>query len=205
MNKGDEQLQQYPRIPDSKVKHTSDFNPRTYYSIQDRVNSDSSFEKKYFLKLIEEGWYKLHDNNLILDEINKGRHFKYRLNGNGLSSATKGTFRSGGIIIGKNDEDERYIMYKAYNGCIFPLQIKDVYEIYVKDSNSTSTNSKTIKKTVKFNRPENPTSYPVYLKHPKTQEDVIVYYAKDNYARDRFMLTKKFEYAYKTGDWTILS
>ena len=203
MNKGDPMLQLYPRLPDTKTKHTSDFNPRTYYSIQDRVNDDPNFEREYINKLINEGWYKLSDNKLILDENLKGRHFKYRLNGTGFSSAGKGTFRSGGIIIGKNEEDERYVMYKAYNGCIFPLQIKDVLEIYIKNDNSTSSNPKIIKKTVKFKRPEKPTAYPVYLTDPKTDEQVVVYYGKDNYSKDRFMMSKKYEYAYKTGDWTL--
>ena len=208
MEKADPSLQMYPRIPDYNTRHRPDFNPRRYISIQDRVNSDRDFEIYYINKLITEGWFKLEDNRMILDERMKGRHFKYRLNGKSISKADKGTFRSGGIIIGKNKDDVNYVIYKAYNGCIFPLQLDVVQEIYVKNPNEKIEGSKkerVIKETVYFNDPGPPTSFPVYLNSPLTGEDVIVYYAKDNYKKDRFMMTKKFEYAFKTGDWYILS
>ena len=128
-------LQMYERKEDINTVHRPDFNPRRYNSIQDRVNSDPEYEKMYIDKLISEGWYKLQDNRSILSNEMKGRHFKYRLNGKSLSGAQKGTFRSGGIVIGRTDEDTegKYIMYKAYNGRLFPLQIDDILVIYTKD------------------------------------------------------------------------
>ena len=207
MEKIDETLQEYPRIPDYRTVHRSNFNPSTYVSIQDRVNSSPEFEFNYINKLIEEGWYKLGDNSMILDENMKGRHFKYRLNGKSISGAERGTFRSGGIIIGKDKECANYVIYKAYNGCIFPLQLDDIEEIYIKDPNCKIEGSKKereIKNTVYFNNPGPPTKYPVYLTSPITGSDIVVYYAKDNYKKDRFMLSKKYSYAYKTGDWGIL-
>lgn len=208
MEKADLTLQSYTRVPDYSVRHRPDFNPRRYISIQDRVNSDRNFEINYINKLISEGWFIIEDNNMILDERMKGRHFKYRLNGKSISKASPGTFRSGGIIIGKNKDDVKYVMYKAYNGCIFPLQLDDVQEIYIKDPNVKIEGNKkerVINETVYFNDPGRPTSFAVYLKSPLTGEDIAVYYAKDNYKRDRFMMTKKFEYAYKTGDWDIVA
>ena len=207
MNKIDEDLQLYNRLPDPKVKHRPDFVSSRYISIQDRVNNSKEYEQEYISKLINEGWYTLGNNIDIFEDVMKGRHFKYRLNGNSLSGASKGTFRSGGIVIGKNNEDPNYLMYKAYNGCLFPLQIKDIEEIYVKDPNVTSEIDKTpkrINKTVYFKEPNNITSYPVKLVSKLTNEEIVVYYAKDNYSKDRFMNTKKFEYAYKTGDWSFL-
>ena len=204
MSKADENLQMYPRIQDPHVKHSDTFNNRSYISIQSKVNSDPLFEKNYIEKLISEGWFKLKNKNDILDDTMKGRHFKYRLNGKSISGVKNGTFRSGGIIIGKNEEDEKYIMYKAYNGCLFPLQLDDILEIYIKQINNDIGIPKQIKNTVKFKRPVKITEYPVLLESPITKEDVVIYYAKDNYSRDRFKMSKKFDYAYRTSDWTFI-
>ena len=97
-----EDLQEKPHIPDSNVKHHKHFNPKTYISIQERVNSDPDFEQFYIDKLISEGWVRLESNKSVLSDELKGKHFKYRLNGTGKSDARKGTFRSGGIIMGIN-------------------------------------------------------------------------------------------------------
>lgn len=204
MDKVREELQLYDRIPDFNTKHRPDFSANRYISIQDRVNNDENFEKEYIEKLISEGWYKLEDIKSILDEKMSGRNFKYRLNGNSLSKKAKGTFRSGGFIIGKNKNDENYVMYKAYNGCIFPLQLNDVEEIYVKDPNvkiEGNKREKIIKNTVYFKTPEKATNYPVYLLSKHTNQRTPIYYAKDNYTRDRFMGSKKFVYAQTTEDW----
>tara|TARA_B100000427_G_C15508168_1_gene594946 strand:- start:544 stop:1167 length:624 start_codon:yes stop_codon:yes gene_type:complete len=201
-------LQMYERKEDINTVHRPDFNPRRYNSIQDRVNSDPEFEKMYIDKLISEGWYKLLDNRSILSEEMKGRHFKYRLNGKSLSGAKKGTFRSGGIIIGRSndDDDGKYIMYKAYNGRIFPLQISDILEIYTKDPSIKIQGSKkeqNVSKTVFFNRPGGITKFPVYLLSELSGERIPIYYARDKYSQERFAASKKYQYALKTGDWNF--
>ena len=204
MDKIRPELQLYDRNPDHNTKHAKGFNPFRYISIQDRVNNDPEFEIAYINKLSEEGWYKLGDNKSILMDEMKGRHFKYRLNGSGLSNPEKGTFRSGGIIIGKKEEGDKYIMYKAYNGCLFPLQLSDVEEIYVKNPNikiNGNKKEKIIDKTVFFKEPEVKTAFPVYLQSRYSDNNVVVYYATDNFKRERFKNTKKYEYALKTGDW----
>jgi hypothetical protein len=206
MDKINEDLQLYTRLADPKVKHRPDFVSSRYVSIQDKVNNSVEYESNYINKLINKGWYKLGNNTDIFKDVMKGIHFKYRLNGNSISGASKGTFRSGGIIIGKKNDDPNYLMYKAYNGCLFPLQIKDIQEIYIKDPNieKTERTNKAINKTVYFKEPTNITSFPVKLISKLTNEEIVIYYAKDNYTKDRFMNTKKFEYAYKTGDWSFL-
>ena len=201
-------LQMYERKEDINTVHRPDFNPRRYNSIQDRVNSDPGFEKTYIDKLISEGWYKLLDNRSILSEDMKGRHFKYRLNGKSLSGAEKGTFRSGGIIIGRQNDDTegKYIMYKAYNGRLFPLQISDVLEIYTKDPSVKINGSKkeqNIYKTVFFNRPGGITKFPVYLLSELSGERIPIYYARDKYSQERFTASKKYQYALKTADWNF--
>ena len=194
----------YDRTPDYNVKHAKGFNPFRYISIQDRVNNDSEFEIAYINKLVAEGWFKLEDNRSILKNEMKGRHFKYRLNGNGLSNPERGTFRSGGIIIGRKEEADDYIMYKAYNGCLFPLQMNDIEEIYVKDPNvkiDGNRKERVIKTTVFFKEPEHETRFPVFLQSRLTGDNIVVHYAKDNYKRERFVTSKKYQYAFKTGDW----
>ena len=199
-------LQMYERKEDINTVHRPDFNPRRYNSIQDRVNSDPEFEKSYINKLISEGWYKLQDNRSILSDEMKGRHFKYRLNGKSLSGAQKGIFRSGGIIIGRSDEDieGKYIMYKAYNGRLFPLQISDILVIYTKDPSIKIEGSKkerSVSRTVFFNRPGGFTKFPVFLISELNGERIPIYYGKDKYAQERFSASKKYQYALKTGDW----
>lgn len=203
MDRVNEELQLYERVPDSSTKHVRGFNSSKYVSIQDRVNIDPAFESEYMDHLVESGWYRLENNSDMFKEELKGRHFKYRLNGKSLSRAEKGTFRSGGMMIGRKDA-ENYVLYKSYTGAIFPLQLSDVEVVYVRDPNikiKGKNGEKMIMKTVFFAEPQNATVYPVSLRSPLTGEDVIVYYAKDNYSKDRFMMSKKFNYAYETSDW----
>jgi len=209
MEKANPNLQEYERKPDFNTKHRPDFNPRNYKSIQDRVNSDPEYEISYNDKLIADGWYKLQEIRSILSEEMKGRHFKYRLNGKSLSGAEKGTFRSGGMIIGRSIDDKigKYIIYRAYNGCIFPLQLSDVFEIYTKDPAikiAGSKKEKTISKTVFFAQPGGTTLFPVNLASNLNGENVIIYYGRDKYSQNRFMQSKKYEYALRTGDWAII-
>jgi hypothetical protein len=204
MNRVKEDLQLYEHVPDANIKHAKGFNNDRYLSIQDRVNADPDFEVKYIDKLDENGWIKLANNSDILRDDLKGRHFKYRLNGKSISNAEKGTFRSGGMVVGMKNGDPNFILYKAYNGCIFSLQLSDIEVIYMRDPNKKiagNNKEKQILKTVYFDDPKNATIYPVYLKSRLTGEDVIVYYAKDNNKKERFMNTKKFIYAYETSDW----
>lgn len=187
----DTSLQLYERIPDQYIKHSKDFNPDNYKSIQDKVNNDPDFEKAYFQDLIAKGWVKLSKNSDIL-YYPPGETFKYRLNGNSLSKMEEGTFRSGGFIVGKPLDSNEYILYKAYNGCIFPLQIKDLQEVYVKDIRQ---------QTMLFNPPGEPTNNPVYLSDPDTNELVVVYYGKKPKDSKNFQKTKKFQTALKYGKW----
>jgi hypothetical protein len=191
-------LQMYPHIPDKHTKHDTRYNPDTYISIQTKVNNDSKFEKNYISKIVADGWVALKNVNDIL-LFPKGRSFKYRLNGNSLSGIPEGTFRSGGWLLGKNMEDkdnkEKYIMYKGYNGAIFSLQINDILEVYIKSSK---------KEIPVFKKPDLNfiTNYPVYLPDPETNKQVVVYYAKDEYNRRRFMNSLKYKKAQAFSMWT---
>lgn len=187
----DTSLQLYERIPDKYTKHKLGFNPDTYTSIQDMVNNDPEFEKEYFQQLIDKGWVKLKNTSDIL-YYPPGNTFKYRLNGNSISKVEEGTFRSGGFLVGKPLDSSDYILYKAYNGSIFPLQLADIQEIYVKDPKQ---------EYIVFNFPTNITNYPVYLPHPITKEPTIVFYGRKSSDVTRFTTTKKFNKALKYGNW----
>jgi|TARA_B110000902_G_scaffold166327_1_gene189858 hypothetical protein len=204
MEKINPDLQMYARKPIGIVRHQPNFNPNKYISIQSRVNSDPEYEKEYISKLINEGWYQMADKKNILSDEMRGKYFKYRLNGNGMSKAEKGTFRSGGIIVGKDEENGEYINYKSFNGSIFPLQLKDILEIYIKDPSDTTRRvkkEKVYRKTVLFNEVGHKTNFPVYLKSKITENDILVYYARDAGRARIFMDTLKFKYARDTQDW----
>ncbi len=189
-----DELQMYSHAVDPKTKHDTRYDPSTYISIQTRVNYDPSFEKKYISKIVSEGWVSLKKVKDILI-FPKGRQFKYRLNSNSLSGAPEGTFRSGGWLIGKGENDDNYILYKGYNGVIFSLQIKDLLEIYIKSP----------KRDIPvFKKPDlnYKTKFYVTLPDPETNEDVVVYYAKDKYHQERFMNSIKYRKALALGIWT---
>lgn len=191
------ELQMYPHSTDPKTTHDTRYNPDTYISIQTKVNNDEEYEKQYIAKLVSEGWVALkHPKDIQI--YPKGRSFKYRLNGDSLSGAPEGTFRSGGWLIGKNLEDrdnnDKYIMYKGYNGAVFSLQIKDLLEVYVKSAKRDVSVFK--KPDLNFR-----TNYPVYLPDPETGKQLIVYYAKDENQRRRFMNTVKYKKALNSEMW----
>lgn len=191
-------LQMYPHVQDPKTVHDTRYDPDTYVSVQTRVNNDPKFEKMYISKISADGWVALKNAKDILI-FPKGRSFKYRLNGDSMSGASEGTFRSGGWLIGRNIEDkdnnDKYVMYKGYNGAIFSLQIKDLLEVYVKSSK---------KEVPVFKKPDLnfTTNYPVYLPDPETNEQILVYYAKDEHQRHRFMNTIKYKKAQALGIWS---
>ena len=110
------ELQLYPHVEDPKTTHDARYDHDTYVSIQTKVNTDNEFQQGYFAKLVFEGWVALRDVQDIF-MFPKGKQFKYRLNGDSLSGAPEGTFRSGGWLIGKNLNDpenmDNYILYKA--------------------------------------------------------------------------------------------
>jgi hypothetical protein len=191
------ELQMYPHIQDAKTKHDTRYDPDKYISVQTKVNNDTNFEKMYISKLINDGWVSLKNVSDILI-FPRGRSFKYRLNSDSLSGVDEGTFRSGGWLIGRNLEDkdnDKYIMYKGYNGAIFSLQIKDLLEVYVKSSK---------KEIPVFKKPDInfKTKYPVFLPDPETGKNKIVYYAKDEFNRKRFTNSTKYKKALALNNWS---
>jgi len=187
----DEKLQLYERTSSSPISHSDEYKKSiNYKSIQDKVNTDQEYEEEYMKHLSVTGWRELNSNTDIL-RYPAGESFKYRLNGEGLSKVKRGTFRSGGFLIGPQADSSDYILYKAYNGLIFPLQLSDVLIFYIKDIRL---------KTIFFNRPGCVTNNPVYLVD-KDDNNVVVYYGKKPKDSRKFMETAKFKTASKYGNW----
>jgi len=88
------------------------------------------------------------------------------------------------------DEPKRYILYKAYNNSCFPVQIEDLEKLYVMKPKVTEE----IVKMIYFKQPARETNFPVTLINAEGEE-VIVYYAKDNYGRNVFMNSNKYKRA----------
>ena len=189
------ELQKYPRIPVPGLDDATNYVPKDYVSIQSRVNNDPKFEQEYISQLISDGWVRLESIDSILLTSLKGRHFKYRLNGKGLSGSESGTFRSGGMIVGMKENDKRYVLYKSYNGCIFPIQLKDIKEIYIKDP---------LQETVRFTILKPPTRFPVTLINKETGNEEVVFYAPSEKRRQEFMVSKNYLKAQKTNKWIFI-
>ena len=191
------QLQMYPHKLDVKTVHDTRYDPLTYISVQTKVNLDEKYEKLYFENLMIQGWVKIPKIETIFG-LPKGTQFKYRLNQDSLSKVPDGTFRSGGWLIGRNENEDdldlknKYILYKGFNGAIFSLQLKDIKEIYIKSKK---------KEVPAFKKPAKVTNFPVFLINPNTNEPEIVYYAKDNAHKIRFENSDKYQKAIQLGRW----
>lgn len=187
------ELQKSERIALPKnVNNRVDYNPYTYVSIQERVNNDPEFEKEYIDQLISDGWKRLENIDEILSEDLVGRFFKYRLNGKGLSGAKNGTFRSGGRILGMKDGNREYILYRAHNGVVFPIQLSDLKEVYIQDKISV---------TFVRPKPNQISNYPVYLPDPETNEETVIFYAKNKQHMKEFMEGVNYRNAVYSGKW----
>lgn len=180
----DPSKQLYERVPDSGIQHSESFVGGGYVSIQDRVNSDSDYSSRYFSQLSSDGWRSFGSIRLL--DVPVGTHFKYRL-------IDKNLFRSGGFKVNNYDNSNDYILYKAFNGCIFPLQLSDVKEFYIKDENSCA---------VYFNRPGVRTAHSVSLRNSSGEMEVV-YYARRPADANKFSQTKKFLRAQRTGLWSF--
>ena len=184
--------------------------PTGYYSIQQHINSNKGRTinkprlNEYLTKLKKKGWKQIPVDDIY--SLQKGNRVAY--------ITVDNKWRSGGFLVeikdssskydavkdkviedrSKNAEYKPYILYKAFNGSIFSLQAEDIQELW--------TRPKKVKEErdsrAKFKVPYEESSYAVILEDDDG-EDVIVYYARDDYVRKRFMKTKKFERAENYG------
>lgn len=119
----------YAAKPAGYHKNSKGYNPRTYISIQDKVNGDPSFRASYFNNIAEQGWGQLEDPTDIL-KAKPGTQIKYRLAQHKREPGEFG-FKSGGFYVGPGQNRE-YISYRGFNGVVFNLQLVDVEAFYIK-------------------------------------------------------------------------
>ncbi len=206
-----------PRIVDvsfGKIKPRQP--PSNYESIQKYINGNSGeiVEERlelYLSKLLERGHYKIKPEEIFGIVI-----------GSKISYITKDNkWRSGGFLVsvhdsftryGENEEDividensvaKQYILYKAFNNAVFSLQLEDIVEFWIKNKSNRVRRAKAKEPNQKeiFKIPKKETKYPVYLLNDNG-DHVVVYYARDNHVKYRFMNSMKFERASEEG-WTF--
>lgn len=198
-----------PRIADESIPGVFIREPPPgYQSIQRYINSEkgSKINKQrlelYLETLRKKGFVKISKDNLYT--LQPGSRFAY------ITKENK--WRSGGFLIQVKESSTKYgeeydssleneyteynpfIIYKAFNNAVFSLQAEDIKEIWVKVKKVKEKN----KSGVKFKNVGPETDYAVVLENDDGK-DVVVYYARDNPTRDRFMNTKKFDRALDYG------
>lgn len=178
-------------------------------SIQSFINGDNGHivperYEAYIKKLISRGFTKLEPDSIY--DLYPGLRMAYVTYDN--------RWRSGGFVLsvhdscteyGEKEEDiditekeyKPYILYKGFNNAVFSLQESDVKEFWIKDTLNKPKENKN--EVIIFKIPKYETNYPVLLLN-NNGENVIVYYARDNYARNRFINTQKFQKAL-SGSW----
>lgn len=112
-------------------------------------------------------------------------------------------FRSGGILLSQNynpETQEKYILFKGFNQSVISLQVINLELIFYRSKDKKEGQEKKEKIYV-FKLGPTETKFPVTLS--KDGQDVIVYYAKDNSKRTRYMSTQRFKDVSKSGKWRV--
>ena len=112
-------------------------------------------------------------------------------------------FRTGGFFIRFYDQDDddsltdSYLLYSTHKpGINSTMQYNTLHKMYIKEKTKKLKIQKT--NVVKYKYPTNETNFPVTLPD-EYGEDVVVYYAKDNNARNKFIGTVKYQNALDYG------
>jgi len=128
-----------------------------------------------------------------IDKIPSGSRIAYITKTNkwrsaGWLSSTEVSYED--INGNKFDKQKKYVLYKAYNNACFPVQVEDVEMFYVMKQQT----SEPIVKMIYFKQPKRKTNFPVELKDAEGNK-VVVYYAKDNFQRDKIKKLNKYKKA----------
>lgn len=194
--------------------------PSGYVSIQSKINTgpDGTVNIKELVKYLEKSKFHKIDHT-------KKEHLLSMDPGCRVAYITKeNKWRSGGFFIclnkSNNPNSSRrtksstgidFILYKAFSNGVYSLQIEDIASLYVtikgkkKATHSTKKEKESRRRNCAVFNPLGPkTNFPVLLKD-FYGNDVVVYYARSEYARKRFMDTDKFNTAREKGNWVVES
>lgn len=106
------------------------YDPNTYVSIQELVNTNPDYRDKYFTKMGNEGWCKLEDKTDIL-KLPSNTQIKYIIAPHKRLNTKDFGFRSGGFYQAPG-ENRRFITFKGFNKTIYTLNFGDIETLYVK-------------------------------------------------------------------------
>jgi hypothetical protein len=86
---------------------------------------------------------------------------------------------------------KKYVLYKSYNNACFPVQVEDVETFYVMTAKLPDL---VVTKMITFKKPTKKTNFPVKIDDADGIE-VVVYYARDEFNRKKFMASNKYKMA----------
>jgi len=145
-----------------------------------RINKDKNLVQEKIEKLLNDGATKIENPDYkkmssLYDKIGKRLFISY---------ITKdGQYRSGGFLTGISEYYFVVLGGQINNKISFSVQYSNVKELYAKQIQSHQ--STTPIKPIKTKKPK--TKFPVKI------NNIVVYYAKDNYDRRRFKQTNKYK------------
>jgi len=90
---------------------------------------------------------------------------------------------------------KKYVLYKSYNNACFPVQVEDVRLFYILQKKVEVV----IEKMIYFRKPVKQTKFPVTLINSE-REEIVVYYARDNFNKKLFESSMKFLRAQEDPD-----
>ena len=177
---------------------------KSYLSIQKIINCgpnntiNTKELEKYLEKIKAKGFKKIELSELNLIKL-----------GSRIAYITKDNkWRSGGFLVSvslstttydnQKTKPQIYFEYRAFNNALFSAQLIDISQIWIKEHGHKKVVEK---KAVIYAKPTEKTYYPVVVKDD-FDEDVIIYYARDNFIKDRFINSKKFEKILDNG-WSF--
>jgi hypothetical protein len=197
-------------------------------SIQDYINSvDADLDGKNGYmdidkfndilgnNMLPNGWEEVNINELSSDDFSGKVQLRYiRIEDDGrLKFRSGGFFRylytigSNKLVVDKDTGeqkvvDEPFILYQPHwktkdERPNVILQFSRIHRLFLKRLSEPAAVAKK-QSGVKFKRPTNKTNFPVCMVNNEGNVETV-YFARDEYARKRFMNSKKFERAKKDG------
>jgi hypothetical protein len=152
-------------------------------SIQTSINEDGRINWELLNDYIEKsGFTEITD----LDIIKPGDSIKYtRI----YKESGNEKFINSWVVVQVNPD---YFLYKGYNGSIWSLQKNEIVRIWYKPLPRKKERTKKIVFSM-------PAEEGIEVKI----DDTVVYRAADNYKKNRFVSTKKYQLALKTRNFTV--
>lgn len=172
---------------------------RNYQSYQKIINSNNGEIDEELLEEHVEGmmnhpkydWQEIAVNFRL---VKTGDRIRYTT----LNPKGQYLFRTGGWVISIDEEKYEWLVYRAHTQTNWTLQAKDCQRLFI-----IKKPIKIIKKKINyviFKRPRDETGHEVYLKD-RNGNNVIVFSARDSWAKKRFEESAKFMSVLDGKEW----